>query len=216
MVSVRLQSATSGLPADVRLRARVVLGRAAAMGLVEPAAVPDTDADDEQLWGALQSVAAKAQESGIGFLAGSYVRSTSIGPALDPDLVRIVVDQLAESLEGSPIPRREIPELVRVLGWPLLLRLTGGAEVSLRRYAKDTRAAPDELASRIHWLALMVADLRGGYNDFGVRRWLERPRKQLGGRRPLDILAGDWAPQAADVQSVRDLAAWVAQPTDAS
>ena len=216
MTSIRRQSETIGLPADVRLRARHVLGRAAAMGLVEPATVEATDANDEQLWEALQGVVAKARESGVGLLAGSYVRSTSISQAMDVELVRIVVNQLGDSLEGSPLPSREIPELVRVLGWPLLVRLVGGAEVSLRRYAKDEREAPDDVANRIHSLALLVADLRGGYNEFGVRRWIERPRKQLGGRRPLDILAGKWSPQAADVQTLRELAAWVAQPAVAS
>ena len=216
VASVRLPSETVGLPADVRLRARVVLGRAAAMGLAPPGAIEATDASDERLWKALQGVAAEARESGIGLLAGSFVRSTSTGPSMDVDLVRVMVDQLSDSLEESPLPSREIPELVRVLGWPLVIRLTGGSEASLRRYAKETRQAPDDLADRIHWLALVIADLRGGYNDFGVRRWIERPRKQLDGKRPLDILDGHWSPQTAEVQGVRDLARWVAQPAVAS
>jgi hypothetical protein len=216
MTTVRLPSDTRALPADARLRARGVLGRAAAMGLVDPPAVEQADANDEQLWEALQTVAARARDSGIGVQAGSYLRSTSLGDPWDVELVRNIVEQLGDALEGSPLPNREIPELVRVLGWPLLERLSGGVEVSLRRYANEKRVAPDDLADRIHVLALMVGDLRGGYNDFGVRRWLQRPRTQLGGRRPLDILQGDWSPQAADVQSVRDLAAWVAEPTPAS
>lgn len=186
------------------------------MGLAEPGLVAFADADDAQLWKALQQVAARATASGVGLLAGSYVRSTSVGEILDVDLVRTMVDQLGDSLEGSPIPNREIPELARVLGWQMLARLTGGSEVSLRRYARDQRDAPDDIANRIHTLALLVADLRGGYNDFGVRRWIERPRKQLGGSAPIDILVGHWSPEAPDVQGVRDLAAWVALPTAAS
>jgi hypothetical protein len=186
------------------------------MGLVDRTAVEAADANDRQLWDALQRVAANAGENGVGLRAGSHLRATSLGEAWDVDLVRNLVDQLGDALEGSPLPSREIPELVRVLGWPLLVRLSSGVEVSLRRYARDERVAPDDLANRLHVLALIVADLRGGYNDFGVRRWFERPRMQLGGRRPQDILEGDWAPHAADVQGVRDLAAWVAEPTAAS
>lgn len=186
------------------------------MGLAEAGLLAFADADDAQLWKALQQVAAKATESGVGLLAGSYLRSTAAAEYVDVDIVRRMVDHLGESLEGSPIPNREIPELARVLGWPMLARLTGGSEVSLRRYATDRREAPDDIARRIHMLALMVADLRGGYNDFGVRRWIERPRKQLGGSAPIDILVGHWSPEAPDVQGVRDLAAWVSLPTAAS
>jgi hypothetical protein len=37
------------------------------------------------------------------------------------------------------------------------------------------------VAERLHWLAMVVADLAGSYNALGIRRWFERPRALLGG-----------------------------------
>ena len=49
----------------------------------------------------------------------------------------------------------------------------------LRR--RGHRPTPDVVAARLHVLAMVCADLRAGYNDYGIRRWFVRPRPSLEG-----------------------------------
>jgi len=114
---------------------------------------------------------------------------------------------LLDALEESPLPRTEWVGLERVLGADLLADLIGISPSSLRRYAAGTRDTPDDVAARLHFLALVVGDLSGSYNDFGVRRWFKRRRSQLGGQAPVDLLQGAWDPQEEGPEEVRKLAA---------
>ncbi len=77
---------------------------------------------------------------------------------------------------------------------------------SLRRYASGTRPTPDAVAARVHFLARVVADLKGAYNDVGVRRWFERRRALLGGRSPAQMLKGEWSSEGSGARKVLDLA----------
>jgi hypothetical protein len=77
---------------------------------------------------------------------------------------------------------------------------------SLRRYLSSERQTPDDVAARLHHVALIVGDLLGAYNDVGVRRWFDRPRSALGGRRPAAVLSGNWNPDDPSPRRVRDLA----------
>lgn len=117
-----------------------------------------------------------------------------------------VID-LLDALEESPLPRTEWVGLERVLGADLLAGLVGVSPSSLRRYAAGTRDTPDDVAARLHFLALVVGDLAGSYNDIGVRRWFSRRRSQLGGQAPADLLEGAWDPQDERPEQVRRLAA---------
>jgi hypothetical protein len=93
-----------------------------------------------------------------------------------------------------------------VFGDDMLVELLGVGASSLRRYAGGERATPDEVAARLHWLAMVVADLAGAYNDFGIRRWFERPRSQLDGKSPRQTLGSAWTPEDAAAAQVRALA----------
>ena len=122
----------------------------------------------------------------------------------------MLIERLDEALTASPLPDREMPELLRVFDREHLALLTGTSNVSLGRYLAGSRRWPDELAARIHWLALVLSDLAGAYNDFGVRRWFERERTQLDGRSPRQLLGAEWDPADPDVERVRQLAAALA------
>ena len=141
-------------------------------------------------------------------------RGAGIGRALtvpadstDEERWEAFVLDLLDALEESPLPRTEWVGLERVLGADLLADLIGVSPSSLRRYAAGTRDTPDDVAARLHFLALVVGDLSGSYNDFGVRRWFGRRRTQLGGRTPADQLQRAWDPQDEGPESVRRLAA---------
>ena len=116
------------------------------------------------------------------------------------------VNRMVEALDHSPSPRTEWAPMRATLGDEALGLLVGVAEVSLRRYAAGTRQTPQRIAERLHWLALVVADLAGGYNDFGIRRWFERPRSQLQGQSPRQTLGEEWGVDDAAALRVRALA----------
>jgi hypothetical protein len=120
------------------------------------------------------------------------------------------IGRLDEALRASPLPAREFIQLLDVFDVDQLATLIGASPVSLRRYAAGTRTVPDEVAARVHWLALVVSDLGGAYNHIGIRRWFDRPRSQLGGRTPRELLHSGWQPDQPEVESARRLAAELA------
>ncbi len=130
------------------------------------------------------------------------------GASLPNDAGQIInlLGQANAALENSPLPSQEWTALRAPLGDALLARLCGISGASLHRYAAAARSTPDAVAQRLHTIALIVADLRGAYNDFGVRRWFQRPRAQLGGHAPEYFLAGSWGADDPDVTRIRDLA----------
>lgn len=170
--------------------------RAAAMGLVEPDA-SRLDSDD------VMRLVKRVREAGI-----------ARGPALRLDNVEVPSEAEAEALlrivvmalEASPVAEFEWPAVTKVLEPEALAALLNISVSSLRRYLSGERDTPDEVAARLHHLALVVGDLAGAYNDVGVRRWFVRPRTALGGRRPSALLTGDWAPEDPGPTQVRDLA----------
>ena len=116
------------------------------------------------------------------------------------------VGAVRDELRACPVPERELPVLADLFGAERLAELVGAAGSSLRRYLAGERQVPDDVAGRAHVVALIVGDLAGSYNDRGIRRWLERPRAQLDGRAPDEILSGGWDPDGRDVALVVALA----------
>ena len=174
------------------------LARADAMGLLE-----GRDQGlvlDATVFGWL---AARLRRAGIG---GTIV-PTLTAVAKEPALFERCLDQLNDALEASPAPSTEWSRLLRTLDRETLARLLGISPASVRRYAATTRETPDDVAARLHWLALIVGDLAGAYNDIGIRQWFERKRTQLDGRTPAQLLSGQWKPDDAGPQKVRALSA---------
>jgi hypothetical protein len=117
-----------------------------------------------------------------------------------------LIGHLEDALTGSPMPRRELVGLLRTYGHESLGPLLGISPASLRRYAAGMREVPDLVAARIHFLALVTADLAGSYNEFGLRRWWDRPRSTLGGRTPREALGREWDPDGPAALAVGQLA----------
>lgn len=128
-----------------------------------------------------------------------------LSPPLVADLVA-VLRHMNEAIEMSPQPVGEWEPVTETLGEDLVAELVGTSVSSVRRYAAGTRDTPQRIAERLHVLALVLADLAGSYNDFGMRRWFTRPRRALDGRRPADLL-GDFDPEGSDAVAVLRLAA---------
>jgi hypothetical protein len=168
-----------------------------AMGLI-----PEGESLERLDLARLRSIAAAAGRAGIGAAAAARLQTG----ALDREGLRDALASLVEALEASPLPRREWTSLSEVLGPEQLAALLGISGSSVRRYASGARPTPDEVAARLHFLAMVVADLLGTYNVLGVRRWFHRPRSALGGRSPSEVLSGPWDPDDEGPQAVRALA----------
>jgi hypothetical protein len=176
-----------------------VLAKADAMGLF-----PERELTVRLDAGTLGRLAARLGRAGIGGAVMAMLTSRAL--AREPKMLEQYLDQLSEALEASPVPAFEWKPLTRVLGVDMLNQLLGISGASIRRYARAVRTTPDDVAARLHWLALIVGDLAGAYNEIGIRQWFERKRAQLGGRAPADLLTGEWKPDDLGPQRVRSLA----------
>jgi hypothetical protein len=175
------------------------LSRAAAMGLLPEGQTVET-LDLETLKRLVGRIAAAG-------VAPAPVAELAAWTRGDPRRLRDLLGELDEALVESPVPDREWPELTRVLGEPLLAPLVAVSRVSLRRYTAGRRTTPDAVAARLHHVALIVGNLAGSYNDYGIRRWFDRKRSRLGDRRPRDVLRGAWSPDAPGPRDVLTLSA---------
>jgi hypothetical protein len=185
--------------ASLAAKGAAALARADAMGLF-----PERELTVTLDASTLGRLAARLGRAGIG---GTLLpRLTSERLTDEPKVLEQYLDQLTEALEASPVPESEWKQLTRVLGIDILERLLGVSSASIRRYVRTTRATPDEVAARLHWLALIVGDLSGAYNEIGIRQWFDRKRAQLDGRTPAHLLARKWKPDDSGPQRVRHLA----------
>jgi hypothetical protein len=181
---------------SVRALAVEAWRRAEAMGLVEPGATRLESADVARL-------VSRIRDAGIA--RGPALRFDNVeAPSVEESesLLRLVI----AALEASPVATLEWPSVSRVLELEALAALLNISATSLRRYLSGERETPDDVAARLHHVALIVGDLAGAYNDVGIRRWFERKRSALGGRTPAALLTGDWSPEEPGPMKVRDLA----------
>ena len=129
--------------------------------------------------------------------------------ALDPNAWEARDQLLLEAyqrLEECPSPGTEWHGVRELLDDDVLASLLDISTPSLRRYAKGERQCPDLVAARLHWLALVIDQLEGSYNSYGIRRWFQRPRSALGGQAPQDHLTGAWDPDDDAIQAILELA----------
>lgn len=182
-----------------------LLTRSAAMGVLTGPAVSRLDPS------AIRRLVKALQRYGIGAEAGVDLAplTSDAGAPMDPRTRRQVaagIARLNDALEASAAPAAEWPAMRSVFGDDALASLLSVSQSSMRRYAAGERPTPDDVAARLHWLAMVVADLAGAYNDFGIRRWFERPRVQLDGSSPRRLLGPRWSPDDEAARRVRELA----------
>jgi len=196
-------SSVASVSPDVRRLTFEAYRRAEAMGLVEPI----SSMDDFDVSGA-RKVVRSVKDAGIARssvleleTADQANGEASSGPDI-ADLMRAVI----AALEASPAPSSEWRSVARVFDAEHLAPLLGISVSSLRRYQAGTRSTPDDVAARLHFLALVISDLAGAYNDIGIRRWFTRERSPLDGKTPSALLTGDWSPEDEGPRRVRELA----------
>ena len=116
------------------------------------------------------------------------------GPLPSRDEFLRYLDAALLALDESPVPAAELAKLNSMLGHEVLVGMLDISAASLQRYGNGDRKAPDSIAERAHFLTSVIAALEGTYNDFGVRRWFERPRSVFNGRTARQLLSRRWMP----------------------
>ena len=187
-------------------RLLTLLTRASAMGALAGATVTQIDAQ------AVQRVLTALHKQGlIGAAPVALAPLLKKGPALldaaTAERMADSVEQLVAVLDESPAPATEWAPMRAVFGDDVLGDLLGIAPASLRRYAAASAPRPSPPPSGCIGWRWWCRDLAGSYNDFGMRRWFERPRTQLGGKSPRALLGARWTPDDKAAQQVRALAA---------
>jgi hypothetical protein len=200
MARTRTSSTFDPTPADARflVGSYRLLERARLLGLEDVPAIVGDPSDAARQTAA---VAGQLAVAGLGRAAATLAQREPGDAA--------AVERLVAALDASPVPEREWEPLRGLLGDDLLGPLVGVSQSSLARYASGSRATPDVVAGRLHVVAMVCADLRGGYNDYGIRRWFVRPRPSLEGASIVDALGPDWEPEGPAAGKVRELAASV-------
>ena len=171
--------------------------RAEAMGIVEPGGMERADAD------AVRRLGAKLRRAGVATSAVDRLHNVEAPTA---DELAGMLELMIHALESSPLPKFEWVGLLRLFAVDDLAALLNVSSSSLKRYHAGERTTPDAVAARLHFLALVVGDLAGSYNDIGVRRWFHRKRTLLGDRTPSSLLKGEWDPDDDGPARVRQLA----------
>lgn len=184
-------------PAVARLAADTVR-KAHAVGLIQEC--PDFP---ELTFASVLDVAGRLRRSGIAEHA--TIQLATVAPSDTREMARLL-EEIDALIEQSPLPDSEWPHLMEVLGGEDLAGLLGISVSSASRYAQGQRRTPDDVAARLHFLALVVGDLAGAYNEIGVRRWFRRARTALEGKAPAQLLGRGWDPDDARAQRVRALA----------
>jgi hypothetical protein len=183
--------------ADTRRLVVEAARRAEAMGLIEPDTVTTANAH------AVRHLASRVRRAGIASSAADALNNVEETTA--EELAGLLETMIA-ALEASPVPKFEWAGLGRMFAPEDLAALINVSVSSLKRYQSGERETPDDVAARLHLLALVVGDLAGSYNDIGIRRWFHRKRTRLDNRAPIALLKGSWDPDDEGPRRVRQLA----------
>jgi hypothetical protein len=179
---------------DLYPRATRFLRRADAMGLVDE---PIRELSSE----VVRKVARRLSQHG---LASDSAARLTTGKSTASEMSRYL-DAALLALDESPVPAAELTKLNSTLGHELVAGLLEISAASLQRYQNGDRQVPDAVAERAHYLTSVISALEGIYNDFGVRRWLERSRSVFDGQTARQLLGSGWVP--GDESARRVLAA---------
>lgn len=174
--------------------------RAAAAGLLS--GLPILDLDEA----ALRQVIERIRSHGVAGRA-THVLERALTEDADSETIALAWREVAEAIEASPLPDTEWRAALELFGADEVAPLVGVSPASLRRYASGERPTPQDAAERLHAVMIATGDLRSTYNDYGIRRWFQRPRKALGDRAPREVLNGKWSPDDREPRRVLELAA---------
>jgi len=167
--------------------------------------VPQREPDIEK---GLEILLESLRQEDIGSTAITALNHAWASPPGERQGVGAYLEAVYDALGENPAPRQEINALLKYFDNEDLAELLQISPSSVQRYARGERNPPEPVVDRLHWLALVVGYLTGTYNEFGVRRWFDRPRTALDGKGPKDTLLAEkaWTPESDGARQVEELA----------
>ena len=93
------------------------------------------------------------------------------------------------------VPAARVASVVAILSAPLSASLLGVPEETFRAWTAESEPVPDEALARLAFLEELIGRLGGHHDELGVRRWFDRPRQELAGKAPREMLVGAWSPE---------------------
>ncbi len=94
-----------------------------------------------------------------------------------------------------------------VLGEDLLAPLLGISVAKLQKYVDDPSRIPSHVEDRLGNICAIVRNLEHCYTPERMKNFFRRNYSQLGHKRPMDILKGDWWPRDREALAVLALSA---------
>ena len=93
--------------------------------------------------------------------------------------------------------RKTLLDLHEILGEKILMKTLNLRPEKMQKLLEDPNQIPipSAIEDKMNFLAAIVRNLKGSYNHYGIRQWLQRKRTQLKGKRPIDLLSGNWWPR---------------------
>jgi hypothetical protein len=164
----------------------------------------------------LEELVRRLRLEGIATLPTAQLLEVTRGDEIDDDDLLGALRATLAAIDASPRPGGEWEPARELLGDELLAGMTKISESSLRRYASGERRTPDDTAWRLHVIARLLASLVGSFNEYGVRRWFERPRRALEGATPAEVLERAESEEDERLEQVVDLADQLLGAADAT
>ncbi len=184
-------------------RVMTLVSKVAAMGLL-PKSRRIEALDEDSFRVVLNSLQSGNLIGGRGPALSRIITAPATGASTKEQIAEL--DRLLTTIEESPVPAKEWAAMREIFDDEELSRFLDASTSSIKRYSAGERSTPVETADRLHWLAMVVADLAGSYNEFGIRRWFHRHRAQLDGKSPFEILGKNWSSDTEAAKRVRELA----------
>lgn len=204
MVELRIESITDPLLRASRSLPLVLqlVARAQTMGFLPEGESGRIELSREYL----AELARLLRLEGIATVATARLLEVTRRDQIDDDDLLDALRATLAAIDASPRPEGEWEPARAMLGDDLLAGMTRISESSLRRYASGERGTPDDVAWRLHVVARLLSSLVGSFNEYGVRRWFERPRSALEGATPGEILEQAESEDDEQLQQVIELA----------
>lgn len=101
-----------------------------------------------------------------------------------------------------------LAELNDVLGTDLLSKILNRKQAALKKYLSSPHKIPTQAEDRINFLTAIVRNRDVIYSHLAIRQWLQKEHPKLGGKRPLDLLSGNWWPRDPEIMHILILSHW--------
>lgn len=101
-----------------------------------------------------------------------------------------------------------LAELNEVLREELLAKMLNRKQSTLKKYLVRPDKIPTPVTDRMNFLSAVIRNRSVVHGNRAIREWLEQEHPKLKGKRPVDLLSGNWWPRDPKVLEVLLASSW--------